>query len=320
MKKLLNRNNACWATLIIASFLLITFLIQLGVITSVYETVLMTIGINIILAISLNLIIGFTGQFSLGHAGFMIIGAYSVGVVMKNGAPNTMGVLIGIGIGMLLSAFVSLIVAIPTLRLRGDYLAIATLGFGEIIRIIILNMKITNGAAGMILPKVVNWQMIFIAVVICTIIIVNFTRSAPGRACISIREDEIASESMGINTTKYKIMAFVLGAMIASVAGALYAGAFYVIKPDMFTFNKSIDILVLVVFGGMGSYTGSYISSFLISLLNTFLQQFSDIRMIIYGLALVIIMIFKPSGLLGKKEFTFSHLFQRFNPRKEVKQ
>ena len=140
-----------------------------------------------------------------------------------------------------------------------------------------------------------------------------------GRACISVREDEIAAEAMGINTTKYKIMAFVLGAMIASVAGALYAGAFYVIKPEMFTFNKSIDILVLVVFGGMGSFTGSFIAAGVIGVLNTVLQQFSDIRMILYGLLLVGIMIFRPSGLLGTKEFTFSSLFERFGKRKEAR-
>lgn len=317
MKKILNRTNACWAALTVGSFLLITVLIKLGVINNVYETVLMTIGVNIILAISLNLIIGITGQFSLGHAGFMIIGAYSAGIFMKNTSWGIGAILAAIVVGMIISALIALIVAIPTLRLKGDYLAIATLGFGEIIRIIVLNMKITNGAAGMILPKVINWQMIFAAVVICTLVVVNFTRSAHGRACISIREDEIASEAMGINTTRYKIIAFVLGAMIASVAGVLYAGAFYVIKPDMFTYSKSIDILVLVVFGGMGSYTGSFIASFLIGILNTVLQQFSSVRTILYGLALVAIMVFRPSGLLGKKEFTFSALLKK---KKEVRQ
>ena len=302
MKNLLNKKNACWLVLIAGSYGLISLLISAGVINNVYLTVLMTIGINIILAISLNLIIGVTGQFSLGHAGFMIIGAYCAGVAVKQFSASLGGILFGMLIGIVISGAVALIVAIPTLRLRGDYLAIATLGFGEIIRIIILNMKITNGA-----------------VVICTIIILNFCRSAQGRACISVREDEIAAEAMGINTTKYKIMAFVLGAMIASVAGALYAGAFYVIKPEMFTFNKSIDILVLVVFGGMGSFTGSFIAAGVIGVLNTVLQQFSDIRMILYGLMLVGIMIFRPSGLLGTKEFTFSSLFERLGKRKEAR-
>ena len=317
MKNLMNKKNLCWLILILASYITISVLISAGVINNVAETILMTIGINIILAISLNLIIGVTGQFSLGHAGFMIIGAYAAGVAVKQISPDLMGIGIGMLIGMLISAVVALIVSIPTLRLRGDYLAIATLGFGEIIRIIILNMKITNGAAGLILPKLVDWRMIFAAVVICTIIILNFGRSAQGRACISVREDEIAAEAMGVNTTRYKIMAFVLGAMIASIAGALYAGAFYVIKPGMFTFNKSIDILVLVVFGGMGSFTGSFISSAAIGILNASLQQFADIRMIIYGLMLVVIMIFRPSGLLGTKEFSFTAIFDRFDKRKE---
>lgn len=316
MKNWLKRNTLLWFALIAVTYLVLNGLISFGVINNVYQTVLMTIGINIILAISLNLIIGVTGQFSLGHAGFMVIGAYSCGVVLKHVMSGLPGVLLGIALGLLISAIVALIVAVPTLRLKGDYLAIATLGFGEIIRIVILNMKLTNGAAGLILPKAVSWQMIYWAVVVSAIVIVNFGTSAHGRACISVREDEIAAEAMGINTTRYKILAFVIGAMIASAAGALYAGAFYVIKPDMFTYSKSIDILVLVVFGGMGSITGSFISSILVSLLNTMLQQFSSIRMIVYGLALVAIMVFRPSGLLGRKEFTFSGLLKKWDQKK----
>lgn len=316
MKNWFKRTNLLWLALIMSTYIILNVLISAGIINNVYQTVLLTIGINIILAISLNLIIGITGQFSLGHAGFMIIGAYSCGVVLKLIAGGTVGVLLGILIGMAISAAVALVVAIPTLRLRGDYLAIATLGFGEIIRIIILNMEVTNGAAGLILPKAVSWHMVYWAMVICTLVIVNFGISAHGRACISVREDEIAAEAMGINTTQYKILAFVIGAMIASVAGALYAGAFYVIKPEMFTYSKSIDILVLVVFGGMGSITGSFISTVLVSVLNTVLQQFSSVRMIVYGLALVVIMVFRPSGLLGRKEFSFDALLKKFDKKK----
>ncbi|MBR5207506.1 MAG: branched-chain amino acid ABC transporter permease [Erysipelotrichaceae bacterium] len=316
MKNWFKRTNLLWLALIMSTYIILNVLISAGIINNVYQTVLLTIGINIILAISLNLIIGITGQFSLGHAGFMIIGAYSCGVVLKLIAGGTVGVLLGILIGMAISGAVALVVAIPTLRLRGDYLAIATLGFGEIIRIIILNMEVTNGAAGLILPKAVSWHMVYWAMVICTLVIVNFGISAHGRACISVREDEIAAEAMGINTTQYKILAFVIGAMIASVAGALYAGAFYVIKPEMFTYSKSIDILVLVVFGGMGSITGSFISTVLVSVLNTVLQQFSSVRMIVYGLALVVIMVFRPSGLLGRKEFSFDALLKKFDKKK----
>ena len=173
-------------------------------------------------------------------------------------------------------------------------------------------MEITNGAAGITgIPQLTGWPLLFIVMVLSIMIVTNFGRSRQGRACISIREDEIASEAMGVNTTKYKTLAFVIGAMLASVAGALYACNFFVIQPDLFNFNKSIDILVMVVFGGMGSITGSLIAAVFIGILNTVLQSFSSIRMIIYGLALVGIMIFRPGGLLGTKEFTFSALFKR---------
>ncbi len=319
MKNLFSKTNLCWLVTIILSFFLIQILVSANIINNVGVTVLMTIGINIILAVSLNLIIGITGQFSLGHAGFMVIGAYATGVVITHFEASLLGVILGMLLGMLLSGIVSFVVSLPILRLKGDYLAIATLGFGEIIRIVILNMDITNGAAGMILPKLIGWEFIFIMVVLVTIIILNFSISAKGRACISIREDEIAAEAMGINTTNYKVLAFVIGAIMASVAGALYASSFYVIKPDMFSFSRSIDVLVLVVFGGMGSYTGSFLSSFIISIINVTLQQFAAFRTIIYGVALVVIMIFKPSGILGKKEFSFTKIFSYLSKKKEAK-
>lgn len=317
VKNQFTKTNLAWLIVIIGSYLLINVLISLGIINQVYQTVMLTIGINIILAISLNLIIGITGQFSLGHAGFMSIGAYSTGVLIKMMNATTPSLFVGLFVGIVISAIVALIVATPTLRLRGDYLAIATLGFGEIIRIVIQNMKVTNGAAGLVLPKLIDWPVVFVFLVISTLIVVTFTYSAQGRACISVREDEIASETMGINTTKYKVMAFVIGAIIASVAGSLYAASFYVIKPEIFSFNKSIDILVIVVFGGMGSFTGSFLSAILISVLNTSLQSFADIRTIIYGALLVIIMIFRPQGLLGKFEFRFKTIFNKLS-KKEV--
>lgn len=318
MKNIINKVNISWLILAILTYVLITGLMNVGIINSVYQVALMTIGINIILAVSLNLIIGVTGQFSLGHAGFMCIGAYVTAVVVKS-MPSTAGLLVGIVLGAIISGLVALIVAVPTLRLKGDYLAIATLGFSEIIRIVILNMKITNGAAGLNVIKLTTWPILFVSIVIAILVVVNFARSAPGRACISIREDEIASESMGINTTKSKTIAFVIGAMLASLAGALYAANFYFVKPDMFNVNKSIDMLVIVVFGGMGSITGSVIAAIVIGIINVFLQNFSDIRMIIYGAALVLIMIFRPGGLMGTKEFTFSAIFKRFSKSKEVK-
>ena len=311
LKRYFSKTNLCWIALAAVVFTVVTVLINAGLLGSYYQITLYNICINIILAVSMKLIIGICGQFSLGHAGFMCIGAYSAAIMVKS-MPNMGGFAIGIVIGLIISAIAALIVSIPTLRLRGDYLAIATLGFSEIIRIVVLNMEITNGAAGITgIPQLTSWPLLFIVMVLSIMIVTNFGRSRQGRACISIREDEIASEAMGVNTTKYKTLAFVIGAMLASVAGALYACNFFVIQPDLFNFNKSIDILVMVVFGGMGSITGSLIAAVFIGILNTVLQSFSSIRMIIYGLALVGIMIFRPGGLLGTKEFTFSALFKR---------
>ncbi len=319
LKRYFSKTNLCWIALSAIAFILVSVLINIGLLGSYYQITLYNICINIILAVSLNLIIGICGQFSLGHAGFMCIGAYSAAILVKS-MPNMGGFVMGIVIGLVISAIAALIVSIPTLRLRGDYLAIATLGFSEIIRIIVLNMEITNGAAGITgIPQLTSWPLLFIVMVLSIIIVTNFGRSRQGRACISIREDEIASEAMGVNTTKYKTMAFVIGAMLASVAGALYACNFFVIQPDLFNFNKSIDILVMVVFGGMGSITGSLIAAIFIGILNTVLQSFSSIRMIIYGLALVGIMIFRPGGLLGTKEFTFSALLRRFKKKGGMK-
>ncbi len=318
MKNIFSRLNLCWILFTAILLTILTLLMQGGVINMYYQSILFTIGINMILAISLNLIIGVTGQFSLGHAGFMCIGAYAAAIITKTN-PNIIGFVMAVVVGGIISALVALLVAIPTLRLKGDYLAIATLGFSEIVRIIVLNMEITNGAAGIFgIPKLTTWPLLVVCVLISLLIVLNFSRSAPGRACISIREDEIASEAMGINTTKYKTIAFVIGAVLASLAGVLYACNFYVVKPDLFTFTKSVDILILVVFGGMGSYTGSMIAAVIIGIINMYLQNFADIRMIVYGAALVLIMIFRPTGLLGTKEFTFSSLHKRLMRKKEV--
>lgn len=310
-KELLNKANFAWLLLSVVSFVVLTILMKVGIIGSYYSITLYNIFINIILAVSLNLVIGVCGQFSLGHAGFMCIGAYCAGIMVKM-MPNMTGLVIGVLIGFVLSTIVALIVSIPTLRLKGDYLAIATLGFAEIVRILVQNMEITNGAAGLNgIPKLTTFPLLFVCAVISILAVCNFTHSAPGRACLSIREDEIASEAMGINTTKYKVIAFVIGALLASLAGALFACNFYVIKPDQFTFNKSIDILVMVVFGGMGSMTSSVLAAVAIGIINVVLANFSEIRMIIYGLALVGIMIFKPTGILGTKELSFKKLLDK---------
>lgn len=249
----------------------------------------------------------------------MSIGAYTCALITMR-MPTLAGFLIGLFAGAAAAAFVGFLVGLPTLRLRGDYLAIATLGLAEIIRIIFLNLKITNGAAGLNgIPQFVNWIWLFIFTAGTIVFITNFLKSSHGRACISIREDEIAAEAMGINTTKYKVMAFTIGAFCAGIAGALYASYFYFLKPDLFGFLKSIDVLVIVVLGGIGSISGSILASILLALISTYLQSFPEIRMVLYSLVLIIIMIFRPQGLMGSKEIslaTFSKLGNLFTSKK----
>lgn len=309
--KVINKKNILTLILMVVFYGIVQLLITNGIINSFYEITLATICINIILAVSLNLVTGFTGQFSLGHAGFMSIGAYSVALINME-MNSTAGFLIGTLVGAVAAAVVGILIGIPTLRLKGDYLAIATLGMAEIIRVVFLNMDITNGAAGLNgIPRYTNWTWLFIFTAITIILINNFVRSSQGRACISIREDEIAAESMGVNTTKYKVMAFAIGAFFAGIAGAMYSSYFYFIKPNIFGFMKSIDILVIVVFGGMGSITGSMIAAVALAIITTFLQKYSELRMIIYALLLVIIMLFRPQGLLGTKEVTDLFKFRK---------
>ena len=289
---------------------IIQLLIFLNVINAYYQVTLAMICINIILAVSLNLITGFTGQFSLGHAGFMSIGAYTCALITLN-MDTPFSFIIGLIAGAILAAIVGLLIGIPTLRLKGDYLAIATLGLAQIIEIIIRNLDFTGGPRGLAnIPQYANWTWLFLFTVITVVIISNFINSSHGRACISVREDEIAAEAVGINTTKYKVLAFIIGAFFAGIAGALYASYFYYIKPDLFGFLKSIDILVIVVLGGMGSISGSILAAILLVIISTYLQSFAEFRMIIYSVILVLIMIFKPQGLMGSSEFSLNRFIQ----------
>jgi branched-chain amino acid transport system permease protein len=323
MKGILSAQFTRRLILLVLTYVIVQLLISVNIINDYLQATLTTICINIILAVSLNLITGFTGQFSLGHAGFMSIGAYTCALLILKD-PTMPNFLLGTLLGALLAALVGFLVGLPTLRLRGDYLAIATLGMAEIIRIMFINMdKITNGPRGLSgIPRFVNWTWLFIFTVGTVLLIRNFLRSSHGRACIAIREDEIAAETMGINTTWYKVLAFVIGAFCAGIAGALYASYFYFIKPDLFGFLKSVDILVMVVLGGLGSISGSILAAILLAVISTLLQSFSEIRMILYALILIVIMIFRPQGLLGSKEISlsvFNRLGRLFAFEKEEK-
>lgn len=304
--------NILWILLLLAGYGLISVLVSVGVLNLFYVQILQQIGINIILAVGLNLIVGFSGQFSLGHAGFMAIGAYAAAIIGSKSP--TYGAFFGaMLVGALLSGAVALLVGIPTLRLKGDYLAVATLGVSEIIRIFIINGgSITNGAAGILgIPNFTTWPMVYFFVVITTIATLNFLRSPIGRSTLSVREDEIAAESVGVNTTKIKITAFVFGAITASIAGSLQAGFIGSVVPKDYTFINSINVLIIVVFGGLGSITGAIVSAIVLGILNMLLQDVASVRMIIYALALVLVMIFRPGGLLGTWELSLSRFFKK---------
>ena len=297
------RNTIIFLALAVIVFVVINQLINSEAISAYYARIIIIICINIILAVSLNLILGFTGQLTLGHAGFMSIGAYaSAMVTMKMNVPFPIALLIG-GI---FAAFIGFLIGLPTLRLKGDYLAITTLGFGEIIRVVIVNIDQLGGGRGLPgIPLKTTLPWVYFIMIFTVLIIYNIIRSSQGRAMMSVREDEIAAEAMGINTTKYKIMAFVIGSFFAGVAGGLFAHLMMYIKPDQFDFLKSVDIVTYVVMGGMGSLSGSVLSAGILTYLPEILRPLNNYRMIIYPMALIIIMRFRPQGLMGSKELSF---------------
>lgn len=312
MKKRFNKGTLAWIFFTLIIFGVVRLLIEAGIIKRSQEIAIIAILINIILAASLNLILGVAGQFSLGHAGFMSIGAYSTAIVLKT-VPTIWGFGLSILVGIVITTVVSLIVAIPTLRLKGDYLAIATLGISEMIRIIVVNMgDFTGGAIGISnIPRFPNFTMIFIFTAVTLYILSALKNSRFGRAWHGIKEDEIASGAMGINLTKDKVSAFLIGACFASLAGSIYASYYTIIMPGLFDFNKSVDILVIAVLGGLGSFTGTVISAITLGVINLVFQRYAQERVIIYSILLIIMMIFKPSGLMGKYELSFKKLLKR---------
>lgn len=294
---------------------------------------LMLVGINVILAVSLNLVNGITGQFSLGHAGFMAVGAYTSASVtyylgrafvqpwiagMDAGFLSQFylqGFFLGaILIGALSAAVLGFLVGVPSLRLRGDYLAIVTLGFGEIIRVFILNIEAVGGARGFAdIPPFTTFYWVFGSMAFTLIIIDRLINSSHGRAFLAVREDEIAAESVGVSTTRYKVMAFVISSFFAGLAGGLFAHFQMYINPQSFTFLKSFEIITMVVLGGMGSLSGSVMSALVLTALPEALRPLSnfasdhfhkniDFRMVIYSLLLVVLMLTRPNGLFGKRE------------------
>jgi branched-chain amino acid transport system permease protein len=292
---------------------------------SFVQLTLMYVLINMILAMSLNLVNGFTGQFSLGHAGFMAVGAYTSAFIstlipIPEGPLQLLYFAFLALCGGLASALAGFAVGLPSLRLRGDYLAIVTLGFGEIIRVVLLNTPAVGGARGMygiqgpvesadgnISRFLLGYSHAIFWVITCFFVIWRIMRSTYGREFMSVREDEIAGEAMGVNTTRVKVQAFVLSSFFAGVAGSLFAHYTNYLNPSSFAFTRSVDSIIMVVLGGMGSLSGSLLAAVFITVLPELLRPLVqttgvDLRMVIYSMSLILLMILRPKGIMGSRE------------------
>jgi len=313
-------------------FVLVVGLSWAEVLSPYVQLVLMFIGVNIIMSSSLNLINGYMGEFSCGHAGFMALGGYTSAAISfyflgpllaqlgTGGVLGAIGEHAALAVALLSGGFAAaiagLLVGIPTLRLRGDYLAIATLGMGEIIRVVILNTDFVGGARGFTdIPRWTTFTWVFLIAGLCVLVVRNLIASTMGRALIAVREDEDAAAAMGINTTRYKVFAFVLGAFFAGVAGGLQAHYLQYLHTNSFTFLRSIEIVVFVILGGGGSITGSVISASVLTILPEALRVAQSWRMVIYSALLVVMMLTRPQGLMGGREFQWRWLIPRWGKR-----
>lgn len=303
-------------TLAIVAAVVPFVLIQINLLDGYSAQILIMCAINAIMALSVNIICGITGQLSLGQAGFMALGGYAT-ILLTDMAHLPLPV--SIILAALITAFFGFLIGFPTLRLEGDYLAIVTLAFGEIIRVVLVNLKdLTGGPNG----KQFNTTLTFFdgpaffvitgILILIIILLQNFIRSTYGRAILAVREDEVAANANGIGVFKYKMIGFVIASFVAGIGGALYVSRIGFIKPDQASFTKSIDYLIFVVLGGMGSTTGAILAAYVLTFLQEVLRFLKDFRLLIYPVVLIIVMIFRPQGLLGTKEFSFEALFAFF--------
>jgi branched-chain amino acid transport system permease protein len=312
--------------------------------------IVILIGLSIILAVSLNLVNGVTGQFSIGHAGFMALGAYAAAALTVYGqhrlfprldnAPAVTqhaALIAAMLVGGSVAALAGLLVGLPSLRLRGDYLAIVTLGFGEIIRVAILNIEAVGGSSGfrgyvsprgyVSIPQLTGFLWVYLVVAVVVLFSRNLLRSTHGLAFFSVREDEVAAEAMGVDTTRIKVTAFVMSAFFAGVAGALYAHYDTYLKPDSFGFLRSIEIVTMVVLGGMGSISGAVLGAAILAAVPEVLRVWLGgltrsgvlpqgtspdlIRQLLYALLLIVLMLTRPQGIFGSREISLRGLFQQ---------
>ncbi|MCI5904700.1 MAG: branched-chain amino acid ABC transporter permease [Oscillospiraceae bacterium] len=343
-------NNLITCGIVLVFFIVCGVLSSAGILGSKLSGLLIPIGIYIILAVSLNLTVGVLGELSLGHAGFMCVGAY-VGGVFSILTQDTITVpliriILAIVIGGIAAAIFGFLIGIPVLRLRGDYLAIVTLGFGEIIKSIANNIYIVKdvngvhfsfaspvsgtdaatvtdvfkGAQGIKAPQDTTLLLVVVVLMICLVVIMNLVDSKTGRACMAIRDNYIAAQSVGINVTKYRLIAFVVSAAIAGVAGVLYSHSLAVLAPKKFDYNFSILILVFVVLGGLGSMRGSVIATVILYALPEIFRELGDYRMLIYAIVLIVMMLFNnaPYFVSLREKIAALPLFQKLKPKKKA--
>ncbi len=302
---------------VVVLYILVTVLRSVGVLNGYYVQIMMIAGINIMMNASLNLVNGFTGQFCIRHAGFMSLGAYGSAVITTMvfagksipAAAQIPVFLLGLLVGGCVACLVGALIGLPSLKLKGDYLAIVTLAFGEIVRALLRLIQPIGGARGMIgIPNYSNLGWVLFFVVLTLYLLRNLIYSPFGRAFIAIRDNEIAADAMGINTTRYKITSFCIAAFIAGVAGGLYAHVLAFIQPDSFSFTKSSDFLVFLYAGGSGSLTGSVLGAVLLTVLPEVLRFLADWRLAVYAVILVIVMLYRSEGLCGGKELPFMRI------------
>lgn len=306
------KNNLITLITSIVVIILPSVLIKLGAINAYYAQIITLAGVNAIMAVSVNMVCGITGQLSLGQAGFQALGAYAVILLTQNAH---MPLPVSILLAGLIAAVFGFIIGFPTLKLEGDYLAIVTLAFGEIIRIVLVNLKgITGGPNGkqflttmttnLTWGATLSYFVIMLSLVLIVILLNNFLRSTYGRAILSVREDSIAAESNGVGVFKYKMTGFVIASFIAGIGGALYVMLIGFVKPELASFNNSINELIYVVLGGMGSISGGILAAYVLTILQEVLRFLQNYRLLIYPLILIFVMIFRPQGLLGTKELS----------------
>ena len=316
-KKFKLNNNAITLILVAVIYGVVAFMLYSGNMKRQVMNMLIPISVYIVLAVSLNLVVGLLGELSLGHAGFMSVGLFSgclVSIALVNSCAAPIRIPLAMIVGGLVAAVFGFIVGLPALRLKGDYLAIVTLACCEIIKSLITNLEFTGGALGLnTSPICVNSKVLLpyaiILVFVTVIVMMNLKKSQQGRAIMAIRDNRIAAESIGINITYFKLMVFVLAAFFAGAAGVLYGHCFANIKAVSFDYNTSIEILVIVVLGGMGSISGSVIAAIVLKALPEALREFSDYRMLVYAIVLILVM-------LAKNNPTLANFFGKFKPSK----